>query len=70
MRGKAKTIRGRDELLRDYQLIFIPQYVSYIRSGIPKNMFVHNGAVMLGNGEVWFDGDGHVIALNPCVPHR
>jgi hypothetical protein len=68
VRGKARTIGERDEFLRNYKFIFTPQYVSCIRSGTPKNMFVHNGAVMLGNGEVWFDGDGHVITLNPCVP--
>jgi hypothetical protein len=68
VRGKVKTIRDRDDLLRNYDFIFTPQYVSCIRAGIPKNMFVHNGAVMLGNGEVWFDGEGHVVTLNPCVP--
>jgi len=65
-----KTIRNKAEFIRDYSQIFSVKYLACLRTGAPHNMFVHNGAAMLGNGEVWFDGEGLVIALNPCVPHE
>jgi len=67
--GRSKTIRNKAEFIRNYPQIFSVKYLECLRTGAPHNMFVHNGAAMLGSGEVWFDGEGFVIALNPCMPH-
>jgi hypothetical protein len=64
---KPKTIRGEAEFIRDYRRIFTAKYVQCIRAGTPHNMFVRNGEAMLGRGEVWFDGTGHVTTLNACA---
>lgn len=65
---KARTIRTKANFIRDYDLVFSAEYVQCIRRAIPHNMFVHNGEVMLGNGEVWFDGQGLAVSLNTCAP--
>jgi hypothetical protein len=62
-KGK-KTIGNSKELMDNYDLIFLPPYVEAISKAIPRNMFARDQGIMLGNGEVWFNADGKVIALN------
>lgn len=62
--GKRTTIAGAAELVRQYDHIFMPALKAKIAGGIARNMSQHNGNLMLGNGEVWFQHDGKVISLN------
>jgi len=59
-----KKIRNAGSLIRNYDVIFTPDYVDAISKAIPKNMFVRDQGIMLGAGEVWFGPDGKVITLN------
>ena len=59
-----KKIRNAESLIRNYDVIFTPDYVDAISKAIPKNMFVRDQGIMLGAGEVWFGPDGKVITLN------
>jgi len=68
IQGRRKTIHNKSEFVRNYESIFTNLYKKCIQAGIPHNVFSRNGAVMQGRGEVWFDGRGYVIGLNPCVP--
>jgi hypothetical protein len=63
---KPGTIRTKAQFIGNYELIFTREYLECIRSRTPHNMFVHNGEVMLGKGEVWFDGQGFAVTLSPC----
>lgn len=60
----AKLIRGPKELIANYKAIFSPRYREAISNALPRNMFVREQGIMLGNGEVWFGPDGKVVALN------
>lgn len=62
--GKSRKIKDRADLLANYGLIFSPGYREAILQGMPHGMFARDTGVMLGDGEVWFDGTGKVIALN------
>lgn len=57
-------IRNAESLIRNYDVIFTPDYVDAISKAVPKNMFVRDQGIMLGSGEVWFGPDGKVITLN------
>lgn len=62
--GVLKTIRSRNELMSQYDAIFSPAYRKAISDAMPRNMFARDQGIMLGRGEVWFDANGEVIALN------
>ena len=62
--GRKKRLRGPRDLLASYDTIFSAKYRAAIANAIPWNMFVRDQGVMLGNGEVWFDADGKITALN------
>jgi hypothetical protein len=62
--GALKSIRNSQELIARYDAIFSPAFQKAIAEAIPRNMFVRDRGIMLGNGEVWFGADGRVIALN------
>jgi hypothetical protein len=57
-------LKGPDELLVRYEVIFTPKYREAIAKGLPRNMFVRDEGAMLGSGEVWFGADGRVTALS------
>ncbi|HPU80622.1 hypothetical protein [Accumulibacter sp.] len=63
--GSRKRINDAKELIGNYDAIFSPQMRAAIGNALPRNMFVRDQGIMLGNGEVWFGADGRVIALNP-----
>lgn len=61
---RVLQIKNSKELIANYDLIFTPAYVKNISKALPRNMFVNSQGIMLGNGEVWFGGDGKVMGLN------
>lgn len=62
--GQAKQMLGPDVLIAHYDEIFSAKYREVISNASPVNLFVNGQGIMLGNGEVWFDAKGKVIALN------
>lgn len=62
--GQAKHIPGPDVLIAHYDEIFSVKFREAIAKASPANLFVNAQGIMLGNGEVWFDAKGKVIALN------
>jgi hypothetical protein len=62
--GVSRGIRSRQELISNYDAIFTPVFRGKIGAALPRNMFVRDQGIMLGNGEVWFDANGKVIAVN------
>ncbi len=51
---KRKTINGSQDLRRDYDTIFRPDYVEWIRNSAPCHMFSRDQGVMFGcHGQVW-----------------
>jgi hypothetical protein len=63
---RSLTIRNAAELKANWSRIFTPEFLSKLRTDVPHEMFVHEGTVMLGDGELWFDDKG-LISLNPVV---
>ena len=59
-----QRLRSAAELVANYDAIFSPRYRDAIAAAMPRNMFVRDQGIMLGQGEVWFGADGKVIALN------
>ncbi|WAL82218.1 hypothetical protein OYT13_20855 [Pandoraea sp. XJJ-1] len=64
LRGKTMMLRNPKSLLARYNEIFTDGYVRTIGAAVPRLMFARDQGVMLGNGAVWFDASGRVIALN------
>lgn len=62
--GETKRINSPKELIANYNAIFSPRFREAIINAIPRNMFVRDQGVMLGNGQAWFGVDGKVITLN------
>jgi hypothetical protein len=59
-----RSMRGPKDLVANYDAIFSAKYRKAISDALPHNMFVRSEGVMLGNGEIWFEADGKVMALN------
>jgi len=51
-------------LMANYDAVFTAAYLARIEKAIPRLMFARDQGIMLGDGEVWFDSKGQVIALN------
>lgn len=64
LRGKTLILRNPKSLLARYNEIFTDGYIRTIGAAVPRLMFARDQGVMLGDGAVWFDASGHVIALN------
>jgi hypothetical protein len=63
--GKRQVkMRKKAQFLKNYNRIFDREFVARIKAGVPHNMFARYDGAMIGNGDVWFWGDGKVIALN------
>ena len=56
------------ELLAAGERVFTPPFVERIANSVPRNLFVRDEGVMLGNGEIWFGADGRVVAINNFLP--
>ena len=59
-----RRLRTPAERVAHYDAIFSDVCRAAIAQALPRNMFVRDQGVMLGKGEVWFNADGKVIALN------
>jgi hypothetical protein len=64
LRGKTIVLRNPKSLLARYNEIFTDRYIRTIGAAVPRLMFARDQGVMLGDGAVWFDAAGRVIALN------
>ncbi|WP_150719745.1 hypothetical protein [Pandoraea capi] len=64
LRGKTLILRNPKSLLARYNEIFSDGFVRTIGAAVPRLMFARDQGVMLGDGAVWFDAAGRVIALN------
>ncbi|AJP58647.1 hypothetical protein UC34_20305 [Pandoraea vervacti] len=64
LRGKTIILRNPKSLLARYNEIFTDGFVRTIGAAVPRLMFARDQGVMLGDGAVWFDAAGRVIALN------
>jgi hypothetical protein len=64
LHGKTLMLRNPKSLLARYNEIFTDAYVRTIGAAVPRLMFARDQGVMLGEGAVWFDASGRVIALN------
>jgi hypothetical protein len=62
--GKRTKIPSAAMLLANYDAIFTSTYRVKIEGDVPRLMFARDQGIMLGDGEVWFDPKGRVIALN------
>lgn len=63
--GKKRTrIRNKLSFLKNYDKILDKDFVEEVRKTIPHNLFHRDIGAMLGNGSIWFWGDGKVIAIN------
>ncbi|MFL6429613.1 MAG: hypothetical protein ACJ71S_15305 [Acidobacteriaceae bacterium] len=59
-------IRNPSELKAQWSQIFTRELLVKIRMDVSHEMFVHEGEVMLGDGELWFDERG-LVAVNPVL---
>lgn len=62
--GKRKKIANKLELIKVYDKIFTSSYKEAILDTFGRNLFTHRGAIALGNGLIWFNREGKIIALN------
>jgi hypothetical protein len=62
--GRRTRIESTTELLRVYEQVFTSTFTTRLVAAIPHHMFSRDQGVMLGNGEIWFDDVGQVIAIN------
>ena len=60
---RSLTIRNAAELKANWSRIFTPEFLSKLRTDVPHEMFVHEGTVMLGDGELWFDDKGLICSI-------
>ena len=49
--------------------VFTPSMLEALRTGLPHDMFVHDGMASLANGTAWFDKTG-LKFLNVSAPAR
>lgn len=62
---KKMKIENREQMTASYDAIFTLGYRKAIEDAIPRDMFARYDGIMLGDrGEVWFDENGRVVALN------
>jgi hypothetical protein len=62
--GRRTKIASPAALLAHYNGIFNAKFRATIAADIPRLMFARDQGIMLGGGEVWFDSDGKIKALN------
>lgn len=62
--NRRTTLRNKAAFLKNYDLIFTSETVATVVKTVPHNMFTKSTGAMLGNGVLWFWGDGKVIAIN------
>lgn len=63
--GRRRQFADAAALVAGYDAVFTTAFRDRILQAIPRYLFAKIDGVMLGDGAVWFDADGQVIALNP-----
>ena len=58
------NLRSSADLIRNYDKIFSPRMIQAIRAANTHDLFSRDQGVMLGNGEVWFNEQAKVKAIN------
>lgn len=61
-------IANKQQFLANYNRIFTSGYVHCLAGYPPHNLFANTQGIMLGRGELWFNGKG-LISINPCISH-
>jgi hypothetical protein len=62
--GKTVKVKNKTAMLTFYDRVFTKEFAADLEKTVPHNMFCKFSGAMLGNGIVWFWGDGKVIAIN------
>jgi hypothetical protein len=64
LNGQEKiTIKNKQQLIDNFEQIFYPAYKEEIQKHCVCNMFYNSQGIMLGNGEIWINGN-NIIAVN------
>jgi hypothetical protein len=73
--GKGFTgIADKQQMIRHYDEIFTRQFKDWIKQAYTSNLFVRNGEVMLGTGQIWVANKPgstrdkyslQIVAINP-----
>jgi len=64
LNGQEKiTIKNKQQLIDNFEQIFYPAYKEEIKKHCVCNMFYNSQGIMLGNGEIWINGN-EIIAIN------
>ena len=58
---RSIKVKSLAELKANWFLVFTPALVAKLRNDLPHEMFIHEGEVMLGQGEIWFDQSGLTV---------
>jgi len=61
---QKKKCLSAAEFMADYDVVITKKFREEIIKATPHNMFSNDQGIMLGDGEVWFNHSGKVIALN------
>lgn len=62
--GTPVRLASEERFLKVYDRVFKGNFADRIAEAIPHHMFSKYCGVMLGDGEIWFDNDGSVGAIN------
>ena len=71
----VKTYQDETAILADFDSLFSPGVRSAILSARYENLFINYQGVMVGNGDIWFDGwaadnqFGGAILIKTINPH-
>lgn len=60
---KETTVKNKQQFIDNFEQIFYPAYKEKIKKLCVCNMFYNMQGIMLGNGEIWIDGE-KIIAIN------
>ncbi|HEX5138218.1 MAG TPA: hypothetical protein VFY93_14675 [Planctomycetota bacterium] len=62
--GAPVRLASEKRFLKVYDRVFTPSFGDRIAEAIPHHMFSKYSGVMLGNGQIWFDKEGRIVAIN------
>jgi len=62
--GERKQVMNQDEFLINYDKIFTDEFKAILAGTRPHHMFANWEGIMLGRGDIWFNSNGKVVAIN------
>jgi hypothetical protein len=71
--GQSRKLKDREQVFASWGTIFTPILLVHLRKALPHDMFVHEGMVMLANGDAWFDARGLAVVNVPAsnaIPNK